>query len=78
MPLLLKGFPGLPRATGDIDLWIKCSDDNAHRVWRAVTKFDAPLSNLTKEDFRKPEQLFNWAMFLAGSTFLQRSPVSIS
>ena len=45
---------GLPRATGDIDLWIKCSDDNAQRVWRALIKFGAPLSNLTPEDFTKP------------------------
>ncbi len=44
---------GLPRATGDIDLWIKCSDDNAQRVWRALIKFGAPLSNLTKEDLTK-------------------------
>ncbi|HXM47279.1 MAG TPA: hypothetical protein VN956_05380 [Pyrinomonadaceae bacterium] len=45
---------GLPRATGDIDLWIKCSDDNAHRVWRALIEFGAPLATLTKEDFTKP------------------------
>ncbi len=23
---------GLPRATGDLDIWIRCSDENAHRV----------------------------------------------
>jgi len=45
---------GLPRATGDIDLWIKCSDDNAERVWRALIKFGAPLSDLTKGDLTKP------------------------
>jgi predicted nucleotidyltransferase len=45
---------GLPRATGDIDLWIKCSDDNAQRVWRALEKFGAPLSELTKEELAKP------------------------
>jgi predicted nucleotidyltransferase len=41
---------GLPRATGDIDLWIKSSDENAERVWRALKKFGAPLSDLTKDD----------------------------
>ena len=30
---------GLPRATGDIDLWICRSDDNAPRVWRAIANF---------------------------------------
>ena len=42
---------GLPRATGDIDLWIKCSEENAGRVWTALTKFGAPLGNLSTRDF---------------------------
>lgn len=45
---------GLPRATGDIDLWIKCRADNAQRVWRAVERFGAPIADLTLEDFSKP------------------------
>lgn len=45
---------GLPRATGDIDLWIKSSDENAERVWRALKSFGAPLLNLTKEDLTSP------------------------
>jgi hypothetical protein len=28
---------GLPRATGDIDLWILTSPENADRVWAALT-----------------------------------------
>ncbi len=36
--------PGYPRATGDIDLWIRCSDENAERVWRAL--FDLTLEDL--------------------------------
>ena len=42
---------GLPRATGDIDLWIECSEKNADRVWSALSKFGAPLDNLSKQDF---------------------------
>ena len=42
---------GLPRATGDIDLWVKCSETNAERVWAALSKFGAPLGNITKQDF---------------------------
>jgi hypothetical protein len=45
---------GLPRATGDIDLWIKSSNENAERVWRALEKFGAPLSELTKGDLTSP------------------------
>jgi hypothetical protein len=51
-------FHGFPRATGDIDLWIRCSDDNAERVWRAVTRFGAPLSNLNVNDLTKPGTVF--------------------
>ena len=45
---------GLPRATGDIDLWIKSSGENSERVWRALEKFGAPLSDLTKNDLTSP------------------------
>jgi len=45
---------GLPRATGDIDLWIKPSNDNAERVWAALSRFGAPLQNLSKRDFLTP------------------------
>lgn len=44
---------GLPRATGDIDLWIKCSEENAERVWSALRRFGAPLSNVSKHDLTK-------------------------
>lgn len=46
---------GLPRATGDIDLWVKASSENANRVWTALGAFGAPLSNLSKEDFTRPD-----------------------
>jgi hypothetical protein len=46
---------GLPRATGDIDLWIKRSEQNTERVWSALNRFGAPLSNISKTDFEKPD-----------------------
>jgi hypothetical protein len=46
---------GVPRATGDIDLWIRNSSENAERVWRALKKFGAPLSDLTKDDLTSPD-----------------------
>ena len=48
---------GLPRATGDIDLWVKNSTENAERVWRALENFGAPLSNLTKNDLTSPDTI---------------------
>lgn len=45
---------GLPRATGDIDIWVKNSPANAQRIIRALMKFGAPMSNLSEEDFISP------------------------
>ena len=44
---------GLPRATGDIDLWVHCSEDNAARILRALSRFGAPLSDITVSDFTR-------------------------
>lgn len=41
---------GQPRATGDIDLWIRPTPENAARVWRALQRFGAPLRGLTVAD----------------------------
>ena len=35
---------GLPRATGDMGLWVRCSAGNAERAWGALAKFGAPIS----------------------------------
>lgn len=45
---------GFVRATGDIDVWLRNSPDNAHRVLRALDKFGAPTSGLSEEDFTTP------------------------
>lgn len=49
---------GLPRATGDMDIWIRRSDANAPCVWRALQRFGAPLSGLTIEDLQTPDLVF--------------------
>ena len=46
---------GLPRATGDLDLWIRPTAENAQRVWNALLRFRAPLSRLKVEDFWQPD-----------------------
>ncbi|HEX8501727.1 MAG TPA: nucleotidyltransferase [Pyrinomonadaceae bacterium] len=48
---------GLPRATGDIDVWLRISPDNARKVLRAVAKFGAPTSDLSVEDFTTPDTI---------------------
>jgi hypothetical protein len=45
---------GLPRATGDIDLWVRNTSENASRVMAALARFGAPLGNITEDDFTTP------------------------
>lgn len=46
---------GLPRATGDMDLWIRPSPDNAKLVRRALVRFGAPLEGLSLRDLETPD-----------------------
>jgi hypothetical protein len=45
---------GRPRATGDLDIWIDASAENAARVMRALASFGAPLSDIVQSDFERP------------------------
>ena len=49
---------GLPRATGDIDLWVRPTAENAARVWRALERFGAPRSRLTPESLVEPDVVY--------------------
>lgn len=49
---------GLPRATGDIDLWVRPEPGNAARLWRALERFGAPRSRLTPETFTQPDIVY--------------------
>lgn len=48
---------GLPRATGDIDIWVRNSPVNAQKILRALAKFGAPVSNLSEDDFFTPDKV---------------------
>ena len=45
---------GKPRATGDLDVWIDATPDNARRVMRALAAFGAPLNDVSVDDFSRP------------------------
>lgn len=49
---------GYPRATGDLDLWVRPTTENAHRVWHALIDFGAPVSKLKVEDFYTPDIVY--------------------
>jgi hypothetical protein len=48
---------GVPRVTGDMDLWIRPTTANARLVWLALGAFGAPLHELDvrEQDFTTPE-----------------------
>ncbi|MBM3217313.1 MAG: hypothetical protein FJZ38_01275 [Candidatus Rokubacteria bacterium] len=45
---------GIARATADLDIWVRPSDENAARVERALTSFGAPASAVGRNDLRTP------------------------
>ena len=49
---------GCPRATGDIDFWVRPTTENAQRVWEALTAFGAPTSQIAVEDFVTPDVVY--------------------
>ncbi len=44
-----------PRATGDLDIWIEPTPENAGRVMAALREFGAPLHQVTEQDFTQPD-----------------------
>jgi hypothetical protein len=49
---------GVPRATGDIDIWVRPSPENAEKVRAALATFGAPLFDLTIDDLSRPGTVF--------------------
>jgi len=56
------GVHGRPRATGDLDLWVDPTPDNAERVMSALQTFGAPLTDITADDFSKPGIVFQMGL----------------
>lgn len=49
---------GVPRATGDLDLWVRATPDNARRVLAALRRFGAPLDQVSEADFASEDVVF--------------------
>jgi hypothetical protein len=48
------GLHGRPRATGDLDVWVEATPDNARRVMHALQVFGAPMADISEADFARP------------------------
>jgi len=44
---------GRPRATGDLDVWVEATPENAARVVRALAAVGAPLTDIAEADFAR-------------------------
>ena len=53
-------YHGLPRATGDIDILVRPTPENAPRVHRALSEFGAPLasSGLSEADWTSEDMVY--------------------
>ena len=49
---------GIVRATGDLDVWVKPTRENAERVMRALRAFGTPLMDLPIDDLTKTDPVF--------------------
>jgi hypothetical protein len=52
------GYHHEPRATGDVDIWVRNTPENAEKVWQALVVFGAPLQGLTKADLASSDLIF--------------------
>ncbi len=51
-------FHGYVRATGDFDIWVHPTPENAARVYRALGAFGAPLGDVSADDFTNDDLIF--------------------
>ena len=49
---------GYPRATMDIDIWVRPGPDNAAAVLRALARFGAPLHEISQADLEREGTVF--------------------
>lgn len=61
---------GHMRATGDIDIWVRPSPENAQKVWNALIAYRAPRNDLSPEDFCDPDVVYQIGVEPARIDFL--------
>jgi hypothetical protein len=57
-------FHGVPRATGDMDVFVRPSPENAKRVHEALARFGAPLDSagVVPADFETPGMVYQMGL----------------
>jgi hypothetical protein len=54
------GRYAIPRATGDLDIWIERSPENAERTYRTLVEFGAPVNDLSVADLQRDDLIFTF------------------
>jgi len=49
---------GFPRATGDIDIWVKPDENNSKKVYKTLARFGAPINEIREDEFSQPGLIF--------------------
>jgi hypothetical protein len=49
---------GFVRSTGDLDIWVRPSPENARRVWNALKRFRAPMRDLRLADLEEEDVVY--------------------
>ena len=49
---------GFPRATGDLDIWVRANPESAGNLLSALTVFGAPMHEVSAADFSSPSIVF--------------------
>lgn len=64
--LLVGGFAvaihGFPRLTGDIDFWVKPSNENSLKVAKAIESFGLGFMGFKADDFNEKDQVFQFGV----------------
>lgn len=53
---------GRPRATGDLDVWVDATPENAAKIMLALEQFGVPISQVRPEDFSRPGIVFQMGL----------------
>ncbi len=52
------GAHGYPRATGDFDIWVEPSSENAQKIFSSLAEFGAPLDDISESTFSEEGIIF--------------------
>jgi hypothetical protein len=62
------GFHSEPRATKDLDVYIRADEENSQAVFRALAIFGAPIAGMSPADFNDGKPFSSWEFRRNGST----------